>query len=209
MEVNAQDVERIVKQVLQNIIPKEEEVKTYRPAVTKVVKAPQADENGVFETIHDAVEAAYEAGKIYRKNFQLKDREKIITHIRERMTEEAEQLARMAVEETHLGRIADKIQKNLLVIQKTPGTECLTTQALSGDDGLTLVEHAPYGVIGAITPVTNPTETIINNTISMLAAGNTVVFNVHPSAKKCCAHTLKLIAPPPSPIYEASDIAVR
>jgi acyl-CoA reductase-like NAD-dependent aldehyde dehydrogenase len=92
----------------------------------------------------------------------------------------------MAVEETGLGRVDDKINKNLLVADKTPGTEILRPIAQSGDDGLMLIERAPYGVIGAITPTTNPTETIICNAIGMIAAGNSVVFNVHPSAKKVC-----------------------
>jgi propionaldehyde dehydrogenase len=99
----------------------------------------------------------------------------------------------MIVEETQMGRYEDKIAKHMAVINNTPGTECLTTDALSGDEGLMLEEYAPFGVIGAITPVTNPTETIINNTISMIAGGNAVVFNVHPSAKKVCAHCLRIL----------------
>ena len=71
--------------------------------------------------------------------------------------------------------------KNLLVTEKTPGLEDLAPQAVTGDHGLSLIEPAPFGVIGAITPVTNPTSTIICNAIGMLAAGNAVVFNVHPS----------------------------
>ncbi|MCJ8347851.1 aldehyde dehydrogenase, partial [bacterium] len=62
-----------------------------------------------------------------------------------------------------------------------------------GDNGLTLIECSPYGVIGAITPTTNPTETIINNSIGMLAAGNAVVFNPHPRARRCCAYVVHLI----------------
>lgn len=84
-----------------------------------------------------------------------------------------------------MGRYEDKVEKHLAVINKTPGPECLTTEAKSGDAGLMLEEYAPFGVICSITPTTNPTETIINNTISMIAGGNTVVFNVHPRAKRC------------------------
>lgn len=87
------------------------------------------------------------------------------------------------VEETGMGRYEDKVEKHLAVINKTPGPECLTTEAKSGDAGLMLEEYAPFGVICSITPTTNPTETIINNTISMIAGGNTVVFNVHPPRK--------------------------
>ena len=90
----------------------------------------------------------------------------------------------MAVEETGLGRVEDKVQKNLLVTNKTPGPEELDARGHLGDHGLVLIEPAPFGVIGAITPVTNPSSTIICNAIGMVAAGNTVVFNAHPSAKR-------------------------
>jgi hypothetical protein len=94
----------------------------------------------------------------------------------------------MAVQESGLGRYEDKLAKNRLVAEKTPGTEALIPTAWTGDDGLTLVEWAPYGVIGSITPTTNPTETILNNGIGMVAAGNAIVFNTHPSAKKVSAY---------------------
>ena len=84
--------------------------------------------------------------------------------------------------ETGLGRTEDKIIKNRLVSNKTPGTESLRAEVQTGDGGLSLFERAPFGVIGSITPCTNPTSTIINNSISMVAAGNAVVFNVHPAA---------------------------
>jgi acyl-CoA reductase-like NAD-dependent aldehyde dehydrogenase len=63
----------------------------------------------------------------------------------------------------------------------------------TGDRGLSRFERAPFGVIGSITPSTNPTSTIINNTISMVAAGNAVVFNVHPSAKECSIRCVDVI----------------
>ncbi|MCB0293082.1 MAG: aldehyde dehydrogenase family protein, partial [Calditrichaeota bacterium] len=101
--------------------------------------------------------------------------------------------AREAHRETGLGRLESKIMKNRLVTEKTPGTEALKSVAWSGDDGLTLVERAPYGVIAAITPTTNPTSTIICNTIGMLAAGNAVVFNVHPNAKMVSSINIELL----------------
>src|SRR5690606_9134323 len=127
---------------------------------------------GVFDEVRDAIDAAYEAQRKYVKEFQLKDREKIIQAIRNVVLENKEDLARRVYEETKLGRYEDKIAKHELVALKTPGTEDLKTIAYSGDDGLTIVEAGPYGLIGAVTPVTNPTETIINNSIGMLASGN-------------------------------------
>ena len=123
----------------------------------------------------------------------LEKRYEIVAAIRAAMLAEADSLARMAHEETGLGRPEDKLQKNLLTVRKTPGPEALQPLAWTGDHGLSLVERAPYGVIAAITPVTNPTSTIINNSISMLSAGNAVVFNVHPGAKRTCAYQIQLI----------------
>jgi acyl-CoA reductase-like NAD-dependent aldehyde dehydrogenase len=58
---------------------------------------------------------------------------------------------------------------------------------------LTITEFAPFGVVGAITPTTNPTSTIINNTIAAVAAGNAVVFNVHPNAKRVSVRNIRWI----------------
>jgi len=120
-------------------------------------------------------------------------REKILSIIRRKTIEHAEILARMAVEETGMGNVGHKILKHQLLAEKTPGTEDITTTAWSGDRGLTLVEMGPFGVIGAITPCTNPSETILCNTIGMLAGGNTVVFNPHPAAIKTSIFAINLI----------------
>ena len=102
-------------------------------------------------------------------------------------------MARMGVEETGMGNVPHKILKHVLVAEKTPGTEDITTTAWSGDRGLTLVEMGPFGVIGAITPCTNPSETVICNTMGMLAGGNTVVFNPHPAAVKTSQFAVNLL----------------
>ena len=147
---------------------------------------------GVFANVDDAVEAA---GIAYREldGMSLDGRQKIITAIRESMLENAGELARHAHQETGLGRVEHKIIKNRLVARKTSGTEVLTAAAVTGDNGLTLTEYAPYGVIGAITPTTNPTSTIICNTIAMLSAGNSIVFNVHPGARECSMANVRLL----------------
>ncbi len=141
---------------------------------------------GVFDDIDSAVKAARGAHEILVHEMHLADRDRVIAAIRARCHQIVQQISQMAVDETGLGRFDDKINKNKLVTDKTPGTEILRPWAQSGDDGLVLMERAPYGVIGAITPTTNPTETIICNSIGMIAAGNSVVFNVHPGAKKVC-----------------------
>jgi len=148
--------------------------------------------HGVFETVDEAVRAARGAF-VALDGVTLDVRSRIIDAIRIELRAQAEPLARFAYEETGLGRFEDKIAKNLLVTNMTPGTEVLVPYAKSGDRGLTIEEPAPFGVIGAITPTTNPTSTIICNAIGMLAAGNTVVFNVHPNAKEVSKETVRIL----------------
>jgi acyl-CoA reductase-like NAD-dependent aldehyde dehydrogenase len=113
--------------------------------------------------------------------------------MRAAMLREGERLAYMAHAETGLGRAEDKVKKNLLVTTKTPGPEDLDPQVVTGDKGMMVTEYAPYGVIGSIAPTTNPTSTIINNSIAMIAAGNAVTFNVHPGAKLVSVENIKLL----------------
>lgn len=146
---------------------------------------------GVHATLDDAVAAARRAFAAYRE-IPLETRGRIISAVRETILANLEALARLAVEETGLGRVEDKIVKNRLVATRTPGTEDLEPIAWTGDHGMTLVERAPYGVIAVITPVTNPSETIVNNGISMVAGGNVCVFCPHPNARRISILTIDL-----------------
>jgi len=148
--------------------------------------------DGLFPTVDAAVEAAVTAQRQLLR-LTLEKREEIIGNIRCRVLEENQRLAALAVEETHLGRVEDKIRENILCVKKTPGTEDIRPLALSGDHGMMLLEYAPIGVIGALTPITNPTGTFINNTIGMVAAGNAVVFNCHPSARETSRQMILLL----------------
>jgi acyl-CoA reductase-like NAD-dependent aldehyde dehydrogenase len=151
-----------------------------------------AERMGIFGSVDEATRAAGVAQPVFVA-LPLKARAGIIASIRETMIGQAAALARAAHEETGLGRVEDKVVKNLLVTEKTPGLEALYPESTTGDHGLTLIEPAPFGVIGAITPCTNPTSTIICNAIGMLAAGNAVVFNVHPTARQCSMQTVALL----------------
>lgn len=153
---------------------------------------PQDGCDGVFETVDQAVDAARTAYRQLRA-MSKNDREQLVQAIRSAADEHAEYMAEQAVAESGMGRVADKIIKNRLVAQRTPGTENLSSQCWSGDNGLTVVEMGPYGVIGAIAPTTNPTETIICNGIGMIAAGNSVFFSPHPTAKNISIWTIQLL----------------
>lgn len=169
---NPNDVEQIVRAVLQSL---------NKGALIAPVRAASKRAPGVFEQLDDAVAAATAAQK------QLKSvamRTLVVEAIRRAGSEYSRELAEAAVAETGMGRVEDKIAKNLSQARHTPGVECLTPRVLSGDNGLTLIENAAWGVIASVTPSTNPAATVINNAISMIAAGNTVVFAPHPAAKR-------------------------
>ena len=177
MAVSEQLVQEIVKDVL-----------------AKMQLQPEANQGmmGVFDDMNAAIAAAKTA-QVAVHALSMDQREKIISNIRKKTRENAEILARMGVEETGMGNVGHKILKHQLVAEKTPGTEDITTVAWSGDRGLTLIEMGPFGVIGAITPCTNPIETVICNSIGMIAGGNTVVFNPHPAAIKTSIYAINLI----------------
>jgi acyl-CoA reductase-like NAD-dependent aldehyde dehydrogenase len=137
---------------------------------------------GVFGSIDEAVTAA-SAAQRELVELPLEKRRAMIAAMRRTVLEANESLSAEAVAETGLGNVRDKKVKNVLAAVKTPGVEDVETAAYTDEHGLTLTERAPYGVIGAITPVTNPVATITSNSIGMIAAGNAVVFNVHPNAK--------------------------
>ena len=172
--------ENLVQEIVQEVMAK-----------MQIADAPSG-KHGVFKDMNEAIEEAKKAEKVVRK-MSMDQREKIITIIRRKIKENAEILARMGVDETGMGNVGDKILKHHLVADKTPGTEDITTVAWSGDRGLTLIEMGPFGVIGAITPCTNPSETVLCNTIGMLAGGNTVVFNPHPAAIKTTIYAINLV----------------
>jgi aldehyde dehydrogenase len=154
--------------------------------------APSGGREGVFERVEDAVSAAAAAYERYHEA-GLGQRQTVIEAIRQAMRAHGRHLAERAHAETGLGRAEDKVLKNQLVTEKTPGPEELAPEVRTGDHGMNVTEFAPYGVIASITPTTNPTSTIINNTIAILSAGNAVVFNAHPNAKEVSAENVALL----------------
>jgi aldehyde dehydrogenase len=156
------------------------------------IAAPAELGDGMHATVDDAVAAARRAFAAYRA-MGLDRRYAIIDSVRRSMVEAGERLALLAHQETRIGRVEDKVVKNRVVSTKAPGPEDLEVEAVTGDQGMMVTEFAPFGVVAAITPVTNPTSTVINNTISIVSAGNAAVFNVHPNAKRCSAETVRLI----------------
>ncbi|MDR2787847.1 MAG: aldehyde dehydrogenase EutE [Candidatus Accumulibacter sp.] len=176
--MNSQDVEQIVRTVLASMSSQAEKGGARRVAP------------GVFTELDDAVAEAARARKALST---VAMRVRVTEAIRRAGVEHARELAEMAVAETGMGRVEDKITKNIAQSERTPGPECLSPTALTGDAGLTLIENAAWGVIASVTPSTNPAATVINNAISMISAGNTVVFAPHPAAKNVSQRMVSLV----------------
>jgi len=180
MPISEEELKKIVAEVVRNLAPQAEAASAASPG------------GPVFDTVDEAVAAAKRAQPGFQ-DLGLAAREKIIAAIREVSRANARRWAEMAVAETGMGRVEDKVVKNMVCIDRTPGVEDLRAVSYTGDKGLTLVEYAPFGVVAAITPSTNAVATIISNAIGILAAGNSVVFSPHPAAKGCVADAVRLL----------------
>jgi acyl-CoA reductase-like NAD-dependent aldehyde dehydrogenase len=194
-QLDDQRINQIVGDVLSQV--RDRKAGFGAPAVTRVapvtlapVKA--ATRRGIYDDIDGAAKAARGAFEQYMMR-PLADRYQACEALRAVCRAYCEEMSARAVEESTYGRVEDKIKKNRLAIEKTPGPEDLVPRAWSGDEGLAILERAPWGVVGAITPVTNITETLICNAIGMIAAGNSVVFNVHPFAKRTSSWLISLM----------------
>ena len=146
--------------------------------------------HGVFTLVDEAVAAAREAFERLSER-TVEDRRRIIKHIRRISKEQRVELGTMEMEETKIGRLDHKIEKLQTLGERTPGVEFMRSEVYSGDHGLAVIEHAPFGVIGAITPVTHSLPTITGNAVSMIASGNTLVVNPHPSGKRIAAEGVR------------------
>ena len=193
LSVDERRIAEIVRQVMADLRPSGAQLDGQEPVeAAGKTTAPAQGQEGVYADIDAAIDAATAAQRRLA-DIPLERRAAVIAAMRQATIESTPVLARTAWQETGMGRYEDKVEKNLLVAERTPGTEALQAHAWTGDRGLTLIELAPYGVIGAITPSTNPTSTIICNAIGMIAAGNAVVFNAHPGAKNCSAQTVQVL----------------
>jgi aldehyde dehydrogenase len=151
----------------------------------------QAHTWGVFQDVSEAVAAAAAAQKEFEAR-GLEDRRKAVACIRRICSDRAEELGREELEETKIGRLPHKIEKLKVIADRIPGVEFLKTEAFSGEHGIALQEYAPFGVIGVITPVTHSLPTLACNAINMLAAGNALVCNPHPSGARIAVKGTRL-----------------
>ncbi|GFN23271.1 aldehyde dehydrogenase [Thermanaeromonas sp. C210] len=148
-------------------------------------------DQGVYSDLNAAIRAAKEAqGELVRLG--LEARGKIVEAIRRAAIDNVATIAQLAHEETGYGRVEDKIRKKLYAARLTPGIEDLKTEAISGDNGLILIERAPFGLIASIEPATHPGSCVINHAISMVAAGNSIIFLPHPKGLRTTQYLVRL-----------------
>ncbi|MDD4518251.1 MAG: aldehyde dehydrogenase [Limnochordia bacterium] len=175
MEIDEKRIAAIVEQVVAKM-------KSTQVEKTKLHSSTSA--MGIYSDLDEALNRCATAQQQFM-SLSLSKREQIIAAIRNAGIDNAEYFAHITHEETRLGRYEDKIQKNINAAKLTPGMEVLTRRIIGGDDGVTIIEHAPFGLIVSITPTTHPTPFIINHAIIMLAGGNSVFFCPHPRAQNC------------------------
>ncbi len=187
MQINENLIRSVVEQVLSEVRNKQS---SEGSSSASTGPSGAMGRHGLFNNVDDAVRAARTAFEQLRER-TIADRRRIIDHIRRISIDNCVELGTMEMEETKVGRLDHKIAKLKTLGEKTPGVEFLKTECFSGDYGLAVIEHAPFGVIGAITPVTHSLPTITGNAVSMIAGGNSLVVNPHPSGKKVAAEGVR------------------
>ena len=188
-------VQDVVAEVMQRLHARDQHgsrvVSRRAPSLPRVATArPQSTSSadgrfGVFASVDDAVRAAKDSQQQLLR-LSLDERDQIVTLVKQIAKDRAHEWGKLELDETKIGRLDHKIEK-LQILELVPGVEFLRTRAESGSNGISLEEFAPFGVIGAITPVTHSIPTLTANVISMVAAGNAIVANAHPSGANCAA----------------------
>lgn len=188
MEIDREKIKEIIAEVLRNMNVEE------RPVQANSISALKSagTGNGLFDDVDSATESAEKAQQEL-ESAGMELRKRIVYKIREYARHNAKELAQITRDETGLGRTEDKVKKIEISADKSPGTEDLESVAYSGDYGLTVFERVPFGLICSITPMTNPTSTIINHAIIMISAGNSIIFSPHPGAKNCTNRAVEIV----------------
>lgn len=159
------------------------------------ISALQIDATSRVEDIDDAMSKLQQAQDKWM-SYSQRDVDRIFTHVNKRIKAHALEFAKYAVEESGIGRVEDKVLKNLYASEysyahykdlKTAGV--IETNEI---DGITKVAE-PVGPVCAIVPCTNPACTIVLKALYALKTRNAIMFLPHPRTKICCAYAANLI----------------
>ncbi len=189
--IDEQFVRRVVTEVLEQVVS-EQNSTSHRHGSKQSRPGGGASGHrfGVFTNVDHAIAAARIAFE-QLSQLGIQHRKRITDIIRDICKTQAVELGTLEFNETRVGRLEHKIEKLAILADHLPGVEFLQSQVFSGDYGLTVIEPAPFGVIGVVTPVTHSLPTLAANAISMISAGNTLVANPHPSGKRIAAEGVR------------------
>jgi propionaldehyde dehydrogenase len=179
MDLDVKQIDAVVEKIVARLSQAE-------PAPLSGIKTG----DGIFQNIDEAVRATHRAQRDLVERTSIEKRKEIIEVIRKVARDNASEWARIELMEAEMGRFEDKVKK-IIASSMVPGMEDLQTIVYTGDRGMTIIERAPYGVIGSINPITNAIPTILFNNIMMIAGGNAVVHNPHPRAKISSARAIQ------------------
>ncbi|MDA3872598.1 MAG: aldehyde dehydrogenase [Kiritimatiellae bacterium] len=184
-QVSEELVRNIVEEVLQNL-------RKGPAASTSASCGCRKGGSGNLGVFPDAASAAAAARVAFEqlRSKGIEGRVKVVELVKRICTAKDQEWGKLEFDETKIGRLDHKIEK-LQGIKNLPGIEWLRPYGMSGDHGISMEENTPFGVVGAITPVTHSIPTLACNVINIVAAGNTVVFNAHPGGAKCAAAAVR------------------
>lgn len=196
LQLDEQSLRAVVEDVMRNLgrspVLSPAPAPSAPPPVAKPVAKPVAStahrggrRYGVFADVNEACAAAHDAFEQLKEK-GVAGRAKVVEIVKEMVTANAVAWGKFEFEETKIGRLEHKIEK-LQIVKLVPGVEWIKPYGLSGDHGITMEEHTPFGVVGAILPVTHSVPTLSGNIINIIAAGNSVVFNPHPGGARSAA----------------------
>ena len=196
MEVQQQVIAEIAREVVSRLraqmqtAPPPAAARPSNGAAAGTKNAAPSLGDGIFATVDEAVDAAYEAQKKVEA-MSLADRKRLTDIIVRICSDRREELGKMEMDETKVGRLDHKIQK-LTNMRFVLSVDDMRSDARSDNTGLCIIERAPWGVIGMMTPVTHSVPTLASNAINVIAAGNTAIFGPHPSGKRVAQYAIQL-----------------
>ena len=162
-----------------------------------VEDAAQADKDLASVSEARALARAARQAQALLAEFSQEQIDAIVTAMAEAITPHADALARLAVDETGYGVVADKVQKNLFASRQVYEfiLPIRTVGVVNRIEDKKIVEIAePFGVVAAVVPSTNPTSTAIYKVLIALKARCAVVISPHPSAVRCITRTVEIMA---------------
>lgn len=147
------------------------------------------------EYVSEIINRARKAQQVF-ETYSQEQVDQVVRAVGKAVYDNGEELARMAIDETRMGNYEDKVMKNKGKAMATwnylKGKKSVGILQYFEEDGIVEVGK-PIGIIGAVTPVTNPVMTPMHNAMIALKGRNAIVICPHPSAKDCGVKTVQYI----------------